>query len=271
MGCAQSASSAAASVKYSDGTTEASESPSRHALRREKSIAARAAGRAPNDDGGSGKNNSGSTGGGRLSPEADLPINWNLRFKDLVILEHIANGGYCTVLACMLHGEKRAVKIPLATCSDPEGAVADLTNEIRILKRLRHPHLCSVYGAGGWRTEGELPFLVLERLQYKNLAQQCGTDVDDTSMIVEFKQRKLRAKFRFRKRLGYGLQLGDLLRYLHSESIPGGFVIHRYVVRPRLCMLCPNSLPSSSAGRRHGGHTKWEEGVRQADLCVASK
>lgn len=80
--------------------------------------------------------------------------------------------GYCTVLACMLNGKKRAVKIPLANCSDPEGAVADLTNEIRILKRLRHPHLCSVYGAGGWRTEGELPFLVLERLQYQNLAQQ---------------------------------------------------------------------------------------------------
>ncbi|CAM9519526.1 unnamed protein product [Ectocarpus sp. 6 AP-2014] len=225
MGCVQSASSAT-TVKCSDGTTEASESPSRHALRREKSIAARAAGRAPNNDGGS-DNNSSSTGGGRPSPEADLPINWNLRFKDLVILEHIANGGYCTVLACMLHGEKRAVKIPLATCSDPEGAVADLTNEIRILKRLRHPHLCSVYGAGGWRAEGDLPFLVLERLQYKNLAQQCGTDVDDTSMIAEFKQRKRRAKFRFRKRLGYGLQLGDLLRYLHSESIPGGFVIHR--------------------------------------------
>lgn len=74
----------------------------------------------------------------------------------------------------MLNGEKRAVKIPLANCSDPDGAVADLTNEIRILKRLRHPHLCSVYGAGGWRTEGELPFLVLERLQYKNLAQQVG-------------------------------------------------------------------------------------------------
>lgn len=72
----------------------------------------------------------------------------------------------------MLNGEKRAVKIPLATCSDPDGAVADLTNEIIILKRLRHPHLCSVYGAGGWRTDGELPFLVLERLQYKNLAQQ---------------------------------------------------------------------------------------------------
>ena len=75
----------------------------------------------------------------------------------------------------MLNGEKRAVKIPLANCSDPDGAVADLTNEIRILKRLRHPHLCSVYGAGGWRTEGELPFLVLERLQYKNLAQQVKT------------------------------------------------------------------------------------------------
>lgn len=28
----------------------------------------------------------------RAAPEAELPINWNLKFDDLVILEHIANG-----------------------------------------------------------------------------------------------------------------------------------------------------------------------------------
>lgn len=59
--------------------------------------------------------------------------------------------------------------------------------------------------------------------------KQCGTEVDDTSMRAQLKQRKLRAKFPFRRRLGYGLQLVDLLSYLHSESIPGGFVVHRYV------------------------------------------
>lgn len=135
--------------------------------------------------------------------------------------------GYCTVLACVLNGEKRAVKIPLVNCQDPEGAVADLINEIRILKRLRHPYLCSVYGAGGWRKPGDLPFLVLERLQYKNLAQQCGTDVEDTSMKAQIKQRRTRANLPFRRRLVFGLQLAELLGYLHSESIPGGFVVHR--------------------------------------------
>lgn len=131
------------------------------------------------------------------------------------------------MLACILNGEKRAVKIPRPDCSDPKGAVADLANEIRILKRLSHPHLCSVYGAGGWRKRGDLPFLVLERLQYKNLAQQCGTDVDDTSMRAQLRQRKLRAKFPFQRRLEFGLQLAKLLRYLHRESIPGGFIVHR--------------------------------------------
>lgn len=136
--------------------------------------------------------------------------------------------GYCTVLACVLNGEKRAVKIPLANCSDPDGAITDLINEIKILKRLRHPHLCPVYGAGGWTRKGDLPFLVLERLQDKNLAQQCGTDIDDTSIRMQLRQRKLRAKFPFRHRLKYGLQLVELLNYLHNESIPGGFIVHRY-------------------------------------------
>ena len=135
--------------------------------------------------------------------------------------------GYCTVLACTLNDEKRAVKIPLANCTDPEGAIADLSNEIRILRRLRHPYLCSVYGAGGWTRQGDLPFLVLERLQYKNLAQQCGTDVDDTSIRAQMRQRRLRATFPFKKRLRYALQLAELLRYLHDESVPGGFIVHR--------------------------------------------
>lgn len=46
-------------------------------------------------------------------------------------------------------------------------------------------------------------------------------------MRAQLKQRKLRGKFPFRRRLGYALQLVDLLKYLHSESIPGGFVVHR--------------------------------------------
>eukprot|EP00903_Cladosiphon_okamuranus_P014520 g13468.t1 len=236
MGCAQSASKGARARSVGDDGKMHTGTPTSHtaanSVVREKAMAVRGAEGAAAPPGAADrrrreeeKRHSGR--GGRSSPEADLPINWNLRFKDLEIREHIANGGYCTVLACMLNGEKRAVKIPLANCSDPDGAVADLTNEIRILKRLRHPHLCSVYGAGGWRTEGELPFLVLERLQYKNLAQQCGTDVDDTSMRAQLKQRRRRGKFPFRRRLEYALQLVDVLNYLHSESIPGGFVVHR--------------------------------------------
>ncbi|CAM9740645.1 unnamed protein product [Scytosiphon promiscuus] len=232
MGCVQSLSAGRRRSRSADGAKKRAPLPPQlslpphgKSLEREKAITARAMGRSSveyrHQQQHHGQDDAGA------SPEADLPINWNLRFKDLVILEHIANGGYCTVLACMLNGQKRAVKIPLANCSDPEGAVADLTNEIRILKRLRHPHLCSVYGAGGWRTEGELPFLVLERLQYQNLAQQCGTEADDTSMRAQLKQRKLRAKFPFRRRLGYGLQLADLLRYLHRGSIRAGFVVHR--------------------------------------------
>ena len=138
------------------------------------------------------------------------------------------HSGYCTVLACELNGQNRAVKIPLANCQDPEGAVADIMNEIRILKRLKHPNLCTVYGAGGWRKAGDLPFLVLEQLQYQNLAQQCGTDVDEANMKTRMMQRITRNKFPFRKRVDFGVQLAELLKYLHGEGIPGGFVVHRY-------------------------------------------
>lgn len=149
------------------------------------------------------------------APEAEHPINWDLHFSDLKVEGHIASGAYCTVLACILNRECRAVKIPLANCSDPEGAIIDLENEIRILKRLRHPHLCAVYGGGGWQGGVDMPFLVLERLQYKNLAQQLGTDVDDTSIRMRLRQRRVRMLFPFRRRLQLGLQLAKLLKYLH--------------------------------------------------------
>lgn len=162
-------------------------------------------------------------------PEVVHPrVNWDLQFSEVTVEGHIANGGYCTVLACQLHGERRAVKLPLDICSDPEGAITDLNNEIEILKRLRHPHLCSVYGAGG--TGGDThdkPFLVLERLHYKNLSQQLGTNVDDTSMRAQIRTRKVRVSFPFRRRLELGLQLLKLLRYLHWECLPNGFIVHR--------------------------------------------
>lgn len=120
------------------------------------------------------------------------------------------------------------MKIPLANCSDPAGAVGDLKNEIQILKRLRHEHLCTVYGAGGWKTPELMPFLVLEKLQVENLAQQLGTEYEqDPSIKTQMKQWGSRGKIPFRNRLNFGLQLAKMLRYLHSESIPGGFTVHR--------------------------------------------
>lgn len=111
-------------------------------------------------------------------------------------------------------------------CS-PSG-VECLLKEIKLLMRLDdHPHLCAAYGAGGWRHGGDKPFIVLERLEDKNLAQKCGIDLYDASVLAKYKQGKLRANLPFRRRLEFGLQLAELLRYLHNESIPGGFVVHR--------------------------------------------
>lgn len=152
---------------------------------------------------------------------------WDLLLTDLSMDHHIANGGYCTVLACQLHGKRAAIKMPRADCSNPEGGIADLNNEIAILKRLsRHPHLTTVYGAGGTRAGG-MPFLVLERLQTTNLCQQLGTDAADAHVLACVRTQRVRKRFPFRRRLDLGLQLVLLLRYLHREAVPNGFVVHR--------------------------------------------
>lgn len=165
---------------------------------------------------------------------------WDLLSAEVALKEHIADGGYCMVLACeMRHrntasssqNSPAAIKLPLDGCPDPANAVADLSNEIAILKRLgHHPHLIGVYGAGGTRdgmSAVSVPFIVLERLQKKNLAQQLGTDREDASLLGRARTRKVRVQFPFRRRLALGLQLARLLRYLHWEAVPNSFVIHR--------------------------------------------
>lgn len=165
---------------------------------------------------------------------------WDLRSAEITVKEHIADGGYCMVLACEMrfrstaissHNSPAAIKMPLDRCDDPAEAVADLSNEIAILKQLGyHPHLIGVFGAGGTRggtSAVSVPFIVLERLQKKNLAQQLGTDREDPSLLGRARTRKVRGRFPFRRRLGLGLQLATLLRYLHWEAVPNSFVIHR--------------------------------------------
>ena len=92
MGCAQSASRRARARSADNGGKKPSCTPTSHtsanSLLREKAITQRAA----DVVGGDRRRQEEKHHGGRSSPEADLPINWNLRFKDLIILEHIANG-----------------------------------------------------------------------------------------------------------------------------------------------------------------------------------
>lgn len=94
MGCAQSSSGRPRSRSADEGK-KPSCTPTSHtsanSLLRERAITVRAA------DGVAGgdqrqQQEEEKQRGGRSSPEADLPINWNLRFKDLIVLEHIANG-----------------------------------------------------------------------------------------------------------------------------------------------------------------------------------
>lgn len=94
MGCVQSSSKNAKKAKKRVGggggagkqlPSSLTSRPSGDCLVRERAITARAT---SSDEGRQEEKRH----GGLSSPEADLPINWNLRFKDLVILEHIANG-----------------------------------------------------------------------------------------------------------------------------------------------------------------------------------
>lgn len=157
-----------------------------------------------------------------------LVPQWDLLLAELSVEHNIAKGSYCRVLACQLHGKHAAIKMPRADFSNLDGVIADLNNEISILKRLTsHPHLTAVYGAGGTRA-GEMPFLVLERLQSTNLCQQLGTDAADAhTLLARIRAPRVRKRFPFRRRLDLGLQLIRLLRYLHQEAVPNGFVVHR--------------------------------------------
>lgn len=143
----------------------------------------------------------------------------NMSLADVSEVAPLDHGGFCVVCSCTYRGQRAVLKVPKP--QGPEGAVADLLTEIAIYKRVSeqggHPNIAHAYGSGFHLQQGEqTPFLVLERLDGGSLAkalERSRPAFDVWSDPVG--------------RLPVALELADALAFLHTEAVPGGFVLHR--------------------------------------------
>ncbi|CAM9442326.1 unnamed protein product [Choristocarpus tenellus] len=182
------------------------------------------------------------TEGDSANEDIQIHTPFNLTLADIDVKHHIADGGFCALYACLYRGNDVAVKVPRSSCSDVRCAIESVRNEIEIFKRLQHKYLCGFYGAG--QGSDDQPFIVLEELQ-RNLAELCGTDApqDEAPLRKMIKRKSLKRQLPFRRRLELGLELAEVLKYLHEDAIPGGCVLHR-------------DLKPKNVGLSHDGHIK---------------
>ncbi|CAM9680902.1 unnamed protein product [Choristocarpus tenellus] len=175
-----------------------------------------------------------------LNEDKENSLPCELTLEEVKVKHHIADGGFCAVHACLYKGKDVVVKVPKSCCSDPRGAIAGVKNEIEIFKKLDHKYLCKFYGFG--QGNDNKPFIILEELK-QNLAELCGmgTAQQEVPLKMMLKRRRLKRELPFRRRLELGLELAQLIKYLHEDAISGGCVLHR-------------DLKPRNVGLSHDGH-----------------
>lgn len=156
-----------------------------------------------------------------VSPTAVFQENMSLEM--LTDVQPLDQGGFCVVCSCIYGGQRAVLKVPKP--QGPDNAVADLMVEIGIYRRISeqggHRNIARAFGTGFHVVQGKpSPFLVLEMLEGGNLAQAIerirASDTDGGRTWSDPVPR-----------LPVALELADALHFLHSQAVPGGFVLHR--------------------------------------------
>jgi len=75
--------------------------------------------------------------------------HWLVKSSDICIFPQqiLGVGSFGCVVAAEFHGTKVAFKFPRCIATDSTKYLANLANELRILRHLRHPNICLFYGA----------------------------------------------------------------------------------------------------------------------------
>jgi len=128
---------------------------------------------------------------------------WLLRSEDVPLQRGLilGRGSFGAVIGASLHGLPVAVKVPrIAKDKTQQKDLAALLNEIRILRRVRHPNIVCFFGACVVPSSGEIS-LVLERVDGPTL----GKFVAQIALEDDLRRCQLT------------LGVASALRYLHAQ------------------------------------------------------
>lgn len=102
--------------------------------------------------------------------ESSSPVR--VEWSELQDLEHLTCGSMCSIYSCKWKGCSTPVvaKLVRSDCAEPDVAASDLELELQVLRRVRHPNVIKLVGAGKHPQRGR--FLLLERLEGGTLSEQ---------------------------------------------------------------------------------------------------
>jgi eukaryotic-like serine/threonine-protein kinase len=130
-------------------------------------------------------------GPGAATPRREPPRKGLVIGKRYEVIRSIGRGGMGEVLEAKDLVLKRLVAVKVVASASTRAAKR-LEREGRLIAALSHPNICAVYDVG--MLDGDIPYLVLERLEGKTLATAMKTKRKSSiSMVVEVFSKVLSA------------------------------------------------------------------------------
>jgi Tol biopolymer transport system component len=144
-----------------------------------------------------------------------------------------------------------AIKVLSRAIHDAHGGRERFEREARVISRLSHPHICTIYDVGTAQVDGqEIPFLVLELLEGETLAT-----------------RLARGPLSIADAVGYALEMADALASAHAKGI-----VHRDL-KPANVMLTASGIKLLDFGlaRLYAPEVAGDDGAtRSQDLLTSA-
>ena len=144
-----------------------------------------------------------------------------INFTDLSEVEYISGGSSAIVYSGVREANVVAVKMLRSKLKNKKVAVEDLYLEYQILRKVNHPNIVRIFGAG----EEPRKFIVMEQLEGGTL-DSLFMQTDNKSPTSE-KLPSINNGIPFLVALNIAMELANALQYLHHQVHSSAIIIHR--------------------------------------------
>jgi len=142
----------------------------------------------------------------------------NILWEEFSEIQHLANGGMSSISSAVFEGKECVIKKGLTTHPNPKIVQLSMSDELTIVRHLKHPNIIKYYGSG--KNDEGASFIVLERL-VSTLKDEIGLSNASHKCLKTHQEVPLLLA------ITWALELATGMAYLHDDAIDRCMVLHR--------------------------------------------